>query len=64
MIDLVDPVSTTNGYGPCFPMHTPTVTSTPPSVAVPLGVALVLRPLTAVELLRVEILTGMVATAG
>jgi hypothetical protein len=25
-IDLVEPVSTTKGYGPLFPMHTPTVT--------------------------------------
>lgn len=63
-IDLVEPVSTTNGYGPLFPMHTPTVASKPPEVAFPLDVDVVVRSVTALARERLEILTGTVATAG
>jgi hypothetical protein len=64
MIDLVEPVSTTNGYGPFFPTHTPTVTNLPPEVAAPLDGDVVCRSVTAFELERVVTLTGTAATAG
>jgi hypothetical protein len=63
-IDLVEPVSTTNGYGPLSPMHTPTVTSIPPGGAFPPDVDAVVLSVTALEAERTEIITGTVATAG